>query len=89
MLAKNKRPPAKPDIHAQGAANVQATRLAYEWVTRSIALRATGNASQAKAAEQKARHWLNKAKVLEAKVADTPRIGAPRIARRSVTPDAH
>jgi hypothetical protein len=38
-------------------------------------LRETGNASQAKAAEQKARHWLNKAKVLEAKVAGTPRIG--------------
>jgi hypothetical protein len=75
MRAKNKRPPAIPDIHAHGAANVQATRLAYEWVTRSIALRETGNAAQAKAAEQKARHWLNKAKVLEAKVPGTPRIG--------------
>jgi hypothetical protein len=74
MLAKNKRPPAIPDIQAHWAANVQATRLAYEWVTRSIALRETGNASQARAAEQKARHWLNKAKVLEAKVAATPRI---------------
>jgi hypothetical protein len=74
MLAKNKRPPAISDIQAHGAANVQATRLAYEWVTKSIALRETGNVSQAKAAEQKARHWLNKAKVLEAKVAATPRI---------------
>ena len=76
MLAKNKRPPAIPDIYAQGAANVQATRQAYEWVTKSIALRETGNVSQAKAAEQKARHWLKKAKVLEAKVAGTSRIGA-------------
>jgi hypothetical protein len=75
MLAKNKRPPAIPDIHAHGAANVQATRLAYEWVTKSIALRETGKASQAKAAEQKARHWLKKAIVLEAKVVGTPRIG--------------
>ena len=75
MLAKNKRPPAIPDIHAHVAANVQATRLAYEWVTKSIALRQTGKASQAKAAEQKARHWLKKAIVLEAKVAGTPRIG--------------
>ena len=76
MLAKSKRPPAKPDSHAHGDANVQATRLAYDWVTKSIALRETANASQAKAAEQKARHWLNKAKALEAKVAGTPRIGA-------------
>jgi hypothetical protein len=75
MLAKNKRPPAIPDIHALGAANVQATRLAYEWVTKSIALRETGNVSQAKAAEQKARHWLKKAKALEAKDVGTPRIG--------------
>jgi hypothetical protein len=37
-------------------------------------LRETGNVSQAKAAEQRARHWLKKAKVLEAKVAGTPRI---------------
>jgi hypothetical protein len=38
-------------------------------------LRETGKASQAKAAEQKARHWLKKAIVLGAKVAGTPRIG--------------
>jgi hypothetical protein len=76
MPAKNKRPPAIPDIRAHGAAHVQATRLAYEWVTKSIALRETGNASQAKAAEHKARHWLKKAIILEAKVASTPRIGA-------------
>lgn len=75
MLAKNKRPPAIPDIHAHVAANVHATRVAYEWATKSIALRETGNASQAKAAEHKARHWLKKAIVLEAKVAGTPRIG--------------
>jgi hypothetical protein len=56
-------------------ADVQATRLAYEWVTKSITLRETGNVSQAKAAEQKARHWLKKAKSLEAKDVGTPRIG--------------
>jgi hypothetical protein len=75
MLAKNKRPPAIPDIHAHGAANVQATRLAYEWVTKSIALRETGKATRAKAAEQKARNWLKKAIALETKVAGSPRIG--------------
>jgi hypothetical protein len=69
MLAKNKRPPAIP-------AHVRATRLAYEWVTKSIALRETGRATQAKAAEQKARHWLKKAIALETMVAGSPRIGA-------------
>jgi hypothetical protein len=72
MLAKNKRPPAIPDIRA----HVQATRLAYEWVTKFIALLETGRATQAKAAEQKARHWLKKAKALETKVGGSPRIGA-------------
>jgi hypothetical protein len=69
MLAKNKRPPAIP-------AHVQATRLAYEWVTKSIVLRETGRATQAKAAEQKARHWLKKAIALETMVAGSQRIGA-------------
>ena len=68
MLAKNKRPPVIP-------ANVQATRLAYEWVTKSIVLRETGRATQANAAEQKARNWLKKAIALENMVARSPRIG--------------
>jgi hypothetical protein len=75
MLAKTKRPPAIPDIHAHVAAHVQATRLAYEWATKSIALRETGKATQANAAERKARHWLKKAIALETKVACSPRIG--------------
>lgn len=75
MLAKNKRPPAIPDIHANMAPHVQATRLAYEWVTKFIALRGTGKSTQAKAAEQKARHWLKKAIALETRVAGSPRIG--------------
>jgi len=75
MLAKTKRPPAIPDIHAHVTAHVQATRLAYEWVTKSIVLRETGKATQAKAAEQKARHWLKKTIALETKVAGAPRIG--------------
>jgi len=68
MLAKNKRPPVIP-------ANVQATRLAYEWVTKSIVLREIGRATQANAAEQKARNWLKKAIALENMVARSPRIG--------------
>jgi hypothetical protein len=76
MLAKNKRPPVIPDIHANLAPHLAATRLAYEWVTKSIALRETGRATQAKAAEQKARHWLKKAIALETMVAGPPRIGA-------------
>jgi hypothetical protein len=75
MLAKNKRLAAIPNIHANMAARAQATCLAYEWVTKFIALRGTGKSTQAKAAEQKARHWLKKAIALETRGAGSPRIG--------------
>jgi hypothetical protein len=49
MVAKNERPLAVPDIRG----HVHATRLAYEWVTKFIALLETGRATQAKAAEHR------------------------------------
>jgi hypothetical protein len=75
MPAKNKRPPVIPDIQGRFAAHVETTRLAYKWATTCIALREAGKPTQAKSAEQKARHWLKKAKALEAMVAAPRRTG--------------
>ena len=68
MPAKNKkRAPAPRSLHAAVAAHVEANRLAYEWAAKCIALRDAGKAARAKAAEAKARYWLAKTLVLEAR----------------------
>ena len=78
MVAKNKRTSAIPDIQGRFAAHVETTRLAYEWVTKCIALREAGKPTEAKSSEQKARHWLKKAIVLEAR---TGRMSQPQRSR--------
>jgi hypothetical protein len=73
MLAKNKRPSAISHTQGHFAARVEATRLAYEWVTKCIALREAGKPKQATSANLKARRWLKKAIALEARVASPAR----------------
>jgi hypothetical protein len=48
---------------------------AHEWAAKCIGYREAGKLVQAKAAEQKARHWLRKVMALEARVAHGKPVG--------------
>jgi hypothetical protein len=47
-----------PDIPADFAAHVEASRQAHGWAEKSLALRQAGNVAQAIAAENKAKSFL-------------------------------
>jgi hypothetical protein len=74
VAAKDKRP-AIPDIRADFAAHVEGNWRAHEWAAKRIGYREAGKLVQAKAAEQKARHWLRKVMALEARVAHRKPVG--------------
>lgn len=65
MRAKNTR---------LSSGHIEASRRATEWAARCIAYREAGKPTQAKSAEQKARHWLKKAMILEAKTSGKSRL---------------
>jgi hypothetical protein len=71
MRAKSKRQPLRLDLQADFAAHVEA----HDWAAKCVALREAGKPLQAKNAEEKARRWLKKAMVLEARVPGTPNSG--------------
>jgi hypothetical protein len=58
----------KPDVQVSFAAHIEPGLRAHRWVTKWLALRDTGKAKQAASAERKARRWLRKAMLLEARV---------------------
>lgn len=67
MPAKKSRQSPEFDIQRDFGAHVEASQRAHEWAAKCIAYRESGKPTQAKDAEQKARRWLRKAMVLEAK----------------------
>jgi hypothetical protein len=60
MATKNKRRPV--------GRYVEAHQRAYAWADKAVAYRQEGKFAQAKAAAQRARYWLSKAKQLGARV---------------------
>jgi hypothetical protein len=78
MPAKNKQRPALPDVQGTFAAHIEASRIAHEWAAKCLAYRESGKRAHAKAAEKKARHWLLKAMVLEARAARGKPLGGRR-----------
>jgi hypothetical protein len=66
MAAKNKRP-AIHDFHETLGAHIEASQRAHEWAEKCSAYRQAGKTAQAKAAESKARQWLRKVIVFEAR----------------------
>jgi hypothetical protein len=67
MAGKNKkRRPEELDLHQAVAAHAEAYRLAHEWPTKCLSYRNAGRKAQAKAAEEKTRHWLAKTLVRQA-----------------------
>jgi hypothetical protein len=68
MAAKNKRPAIR-DFHKALGAHIGANRRTHEWAEKCLVYRQAGKTAQAKAAEQKARHWLRKVMVFEARAA--------------------
>jgi hypothetical protein len=75
MPAKNNRRSAGRNFQCTFAAHLEANQRADEWAMKCLAYRAAGKAVRAKYAERKARHWLKRARTLEAKVTDPPRTG--------------
>ena len=61
MATKNKRRPVGPYVKAH--------QRAYAWADKAVAYRQEGKFAQAKAAAQRARYWLCKAKLLGARAA--------------------
>jgi hypothetical protein len=67
MRTKKSRATAESNIQSDFAAHVKANRRAHEWAAKCIAYRDADKPALAKNAEQKARHWLRQAMILEAK----------------------
>ena len=61
MATKKKRRPIGPYVKAH--------QRAYAWADKAVAYRQGGKFAQAKAAAQRARYWLSKAKQLGARAA--------------------
>jgi hypothetical protein len=74
MPAKKKRQAAQADIQRGLAAHEAASRRAHEWAARCLAYRDADEPVLAKNAEQKARHWLRKAILLETKTSGGSRL---------------
>jgi len=66
MTTKKNPQTTRPDIQRDFAAHVEASRRAHEWAAKCLAYRDADKPALAKSAEQKARHWLRKAMLLEA-----------------------
>jgi len=78
MSAKNGSRNVQSDIQRDLAAHVEASQRAHEWAAKCLTYRDTGQSAAAKNAEQKARHWLRKAMVLESEAR-----GRSRVANRT------
>lgn len=74
MPAKKNPRTAGPDIQRDFAAHVEASRRAHEWAEKCLAYRDADKPALAKNAEQKARHWLKKAIILEAQASTKSRL---------------
>jgi hypothetical protein len=77
MPAKKKRQVAQSDMQRDFAAREEASRRAHQWAARCLAYRDADEPALAKDAEQKARHWLRRAILL-----DTKTKGGSRLANR-------
>jgi hypothetical protein len=77
MPAKKKRPAAQSAIQRDFLAHAEASRRAHAWAERCLAYRSAEELALAKNAEQKARHWLRRAILLETKAS-----GGSRLANR-------
>jgi hypothetical protein len=77
MRAKKKRQAVQKVIHRHFAAHEAASRRAHVWAERCLAYRSADEPALAKNAEQKARHWLRRAILLEPKAN-----GGSRLANR-------
>ena len=78
MSARNGSQNARPDIQRDLAAHVEARQRAHEWAAKCLTYRDAGQTAAAKNAEQKARHWLKKAMILESEAR-----GRSRVANRT------
>jgi hypothetical protein len=68
VTPKKRRRPG-PHFELTTAKYIEAHRRAYAWADKALAYRNTGKVAQAKAAEQKAMHWLRRIKEIEARAA--------------------
>ena len=75
MPAKKNRRSAGPYLQCTFAAHLEANQRAEEWAMTCLAYREAGKYVRANYAERKARHWLQKAMMLEARPAGPPRSG--------------
>lgn len=75
MPAKNNRRSAGLNFQCSFAAHLEANQRAQEWAARCLAYRAAGKTARAKFAQQKARHWLKKAMLLEGRTDATSLFG--------------
>ena len=71
MAFKTTRRPGRLDVQRKRAMYVAAHQRAYAWAEKALGYRKAGKIAQAKAAAQKAQHWLKKAIELEAKIGGT------------------
>jgi hypothetical protein len=67
MAAKKNRRSAGFDFQCTFAAHIEANQRAQEWAVKCLNYREAGKPVRAKYAEQKARRWMQKAMMLEAK----------------------
>jgi len=64
---RNRSQSARPDIQRDLAAHLEASQRAHEWAAKCLTYRDAEQTAAAEHAEQKARHWLKKAMILESK----------------------
>jgi outer membrane PBP1 activator LpoA protein len=72
MPAKKIRRAIGLDFQCTFAAHIEANQRAQEWAVKYVNYREAGKTIRAKHAEQKARYWLKKAMMLEAKTGGPP-----------------
>jgi hypothetical protein len=72
MPAKKNRRAAGLDFQCTFAAHIEANQRAQEWAVKCLNYRDAGKTVRAKYAARKARHWLKKAMMLEAKTGTKP-----------------
>jgi hypothetical protein len=65
MGAKNKRRPIGLDVHQRFRAHLEANERAHEWARKALEYREAGHHARANQAELKARHWLQRATMLD------------------------
>jgi hypothetical protein len=77
MSANNSRS-AGFDFQCTFAAHFDANQRAQEWAVKCLAYREARKTVRAKYAQQRARHWLEKAMLLEGRTDPTSLFGGPQ-----------